>query len=248
MKIRACSFVSAALFSVPLALSSLLISQSAEAFPIPGSYAPLFEAPAVVPQSGNPAGKLVNNFNLSSLIGKSRIMLLTYPKNCTFICPTELIALKKRIEDFHDLGYEVLVLSTDEASLDKDKEASHQAWRMKSDKPATGKKNTPIGIGDADFIMVSDPDRKIIRDYGVEGLDGLALRATFFIDKQGKVQISEVQMNSIGRDVDELYRKAAALKFVEENKGMLAPQGWQPGDSGMEPSHKGVRSQVKKQN
>ena len=91
------------------------------------------------------------------------------------------------------------MLSTDEAYLNKDKEASHQAWRMKSDKPAAGDRNTPIGIGDADFIMVSDADHKIIRNYGVEGEDGLALRATFFIDKQGKVQISEVQMNSIGR-------------------------------------------------
>ena len=242
MKIRAFTVISAAVVSLSLAASSV------EAFPIPGSYAPLFEAPAVVPQQGNPAGKLVEKFNISNLIGKNRVLLLTYPKNCTFICPTELIALKKRISDFHDLGYEVLVLSTDEASLNKDKEASHQAWRMKSDKPAAGNKNTPIGIGDADFIMVSDADHKIIRSYGVEGEDGLALRATFFIDKQGKVQISEVQMNSIGRDVDELYRKAAALKFVEENEGMLAPQGWQPGDAGMEHSHESVRKQVKKQN
>ncbi|AMO55041.1 redoxin domain-containing protein [Endozoicomonas montiporae] len=241
MKIRAFSFVSAAVVSLSL------VTSSAEAFPIPGSYAPLFEAPAVIPQPGSAAGKLVEKFNLSSLIGKSRIMLLTYPKNCTFICPTELIALKKRIEDFHDLGYEVLVLSTDEASLDNDKEASHQAWRMKSDKPAEGRKDTPIGIGDADFIMVSDKDRKIIQDYGVEGPDGLALRATFFIDKQGKVQIAEVQMNSIGRDVDELYRKAAALKFVEDNESMLAPQGWKPGDPGMETSHSSVRKQVRKQ-
>ena len=145
MKIRAFTVISAAVFSLSLAASSV------EDFPIPGSYAPLFEAPAVVPQQGNPAGKLVEKFNLSNLIGKSRVLLLTYPKNCTFICPTELIALKKRIGDFHDLGYEVLVLSTDEASLNKDKEASHQAWRMKSDKPAAGNKNTPIGIGDADF-------------------------------------------------------------------------------------------------
>lgn len=233
-------------FSVA-AVSLSLLAASAQAFPVPGSYAPLFEAPAVVPQKGNPAGKVVDKFNLSSLIGQSRILLLTYPKNCTFICPTELIALNKRIDDFHDLGYEVLVLSTDEASMGKDKEASHQAWRMKSDQPAVGKKDTPVGIGDADFIMISDTDRKIIRDYGVEGPDGLALRATFFIDRQGKVQISDVQMNSIGRDVNELYRKAAALKYVEENHGLVTPQGWKPGDPGMEATHKGVRKQVGKQ-
>lgn len=217
------------------------------AFPIPGSYAPLFEAQAVIPQKGNPAGQVVDQFKLSSLIGKSRILFLTYPKNCTFICPTELIALKKRVGDFHELGYEVLVLSTDEASMDKDKIASHQAWRMRPDKAEAGKKDIPIGIGDADFIMISDPDRKIIRSYGVEGEGGHALRATFFIDTKGKVQIAEVQKNSIGRDVDELYRKAAALKFVEEHGGMLAPEGWQPGDPGMKRSHKSVRKQIEKQ-
>lgn len=232
------------LFVAAFSLSAI----SAFAFPIPGSYAPLFEAPAVVPQKNNPAGKVVDKFSLSSLIGKSRILLLTYPKNCTYICPTELIALKNRLEDFHELGYEVLVLSADEASLEKDKEASHQAWRLKPDKPSAGTSDTPIGIGDADFIMISDTDRKIIRDYGVEGEDGLPLRATFFIDKQGKAQISEVQMNSIGRDVEELYRKAAALKFVEESEGLLAPHGWKPGDTGMEKSHKGVRKQIEKQN
>lgn len=245
MKIRFFSTLPIAVVSASVLLS--LGAAPVHAFPIPGSYAPLFEAPAVIPQKGNRAGKVVDKFNLSSLIGKSRILLLTYPKNCTFICPTELIALNKRIEDFHELGYEVLVLSTDEASLDKDKEASHQAWRMKSDKPADGKRDTPIGIGDADFIMISDADRKIIHDYGVEGSDGLALRATFFIDMQGKIQISEVQMNSIGRSVDELYRKASALKFVGDNEGLVAPQGWMPGDPGMEHSHRGVRKQIKKQ-
>ena len=231
---------------MPAAVLSLSAAINAFAFPVPGSYAPLFEAPAVVPQKGNPAGKLVEKFSLSSLIGKSRILLLTYPKNCTYICPTELIALNKRLDDFHELGYEVLVLSADEASLEKDREASHQAWRLKSDRPDAGSADTPIGIGDADFIMISDKDRKIIRTYGVEGEDGLPLRATFFIDKQGKVQISEVQMNSIGRDVEELYRKATALKFVEENEGLLAPHGWKPGDAGMAKTHKSVRKQINK--
>ena len=75
------------------AVSLSLLAASTQAFLIPGSYAPLFEAPAVVPQIGNRAGKMVDNFNLSSFIGKSRIMLL----------------------------------STDEASMQKDKEDSRRA-------------------------------------------------------------------------------------------------------------------------
>ncbi|MGI9275308.1 MAG: redoxin domain-containing protein [Endozoicomonas sp.] len=223
------------------------MAATAQAFPVPGSYAPDFETQAVIPLKDNPTGKVVENFRLSSLLGKSRILLLTYPKNCTFVCPTELLALKSKLDQFHDLGFEVLVLSTDEASMDKDRKASHQAWRMKSDKANTGSANTPMGIGSADFIMISDVNRKIISTYGVEGRDGLALRATFFIDMKGRIQIADVNANSIGRDVDELLRKAAAVKYVEEHEGMVTPEGWQPGEAGMKPTHEGVRKHMKKQ-
>jgi peroxiredoxin (alkyl hydroperoxide reductase subunit C) len=210
--------------------------------------APDFEVTAVVPEKDNPAGKIVEGFKLSSLLGKSRVLLLSYPKNCTYICPTELIAIKNKLDQFHELGYEVLVLSTDEASMEKDKEASHQAWRLKSDKPGEGSKDTPIGIGNADFIMLSDPKGEVLKKYGIENENGLAFRATFFIGIDGKVRISDVQSNSIGRDVDEILRKAAAIKFVEENEGLVTPEGWQPGDNGMKPDHKGVRKQMKSKN
>lgn len=226
-------------------LIGALVPCMLHAFPKPGTMAPDFDTTAVLPDKNNPAGKIVEHFKLSSLLGKSRVILLSYPKNCTFICPTELIAIKNNLDRFHDLGFEVLVVSSDEASLEKDKEASHQAWRLGSDKPGKGSKDTPIGIGNADFIMLSDPDKKIIRSYDVESEDGLALRATFFIGTDGKVKIADVQSNNIGRDVEELLRKAAAVKFVEENEGKVTPEGWQPGDSGMEPTHEGVRKQMK---
>ncbi len=224
------------------------ICMSALAIPLPDSIAPDFEATAVIPVKNNPAGKIVEGLRLSSLFGTRRIMLLTYPKNCTFICPTELITLNKKLDKFKALGYEVLVLSTDEASLEKDPEASHQAWRLKSAKPEEGSPMNPIGIGNVGFIMLSDPDRKIIKTYGIEGADGLALRATFFIDLKGRVRIAEIQSNSIGRDVEDLYRKAAAVVFEEEHEGKTVPaEGWQPGDPGMKPGHEGVRKQVKRQ-
>ena len=225
----------------------VLMSGAVQAFPLPGTLAPDFETSAVIPMKDNQEGKVVEGFRLSSLFGKNRVLLVTYPKNCTFVCPTELLALKSKLDQFHDLGYEVLVLSTDEASIEKDREASHQAWRMKPDKAGQGKSDTPMGIGNADFIMLSDVKREIIKAYGVEGRDGLALRATFFIDMKGRVQIADVNANSIGRDVDELLRKAAAVKYVEEHDGMVTPEGWQPGESGMKPSHEGVRKHMKKQ-
>ena len=216
--------------------------------PLPDSPAPDFKATIVKPDNSDPAGIIVNNFQLSSLFGKKRIMLFAYPKNCTFICPTELIALNKKLDEFKKMDYEVLVISNDEASLKHDPQSSHQAWRSKPAKPETGNANTPMGIGNVGFSMISDPDHDITKIYGIENKDGTALRATIFIDMKGQVRIADVQSNSIGRDMDELLRKAAAMKFVEENEGKLvAPEGWQPGQSGMKADHQGVREQMKTQ-
>ncbi|WP_172806774.1 redoxin domain-containing protein [Endozoicomonas arenosclerae] len=226
-------------------LFAALLPALASAIPLPETMAPDFETTAVLPDKDKPEGRIVDNFKLSSLLGKNRVLLLSYPKNCTFICPTELIAIKNKLDQFQELGYEVLVLSTDQASMAKDKEASHQAWRLKSDKSGEGGKDTPIGIGNADFIMLSDPEGKVLKQYGIQNEDGLAFRATFYIGIDGRVRISDVQSNSIGRDVDEILRKAAAVKFIEENEGLVTPEGWQPGDSGMTPDHQGVRKQLK---
>ncbi|WP_263081780.1 redoxin domain-containing protein [Endozoicomonas sp. Mp262] len=213
--------------------------------PLPGTLAPDFEADVVVPDKAHPAGKVIKGFKLSRIIGKKRVMLMTYPKNCTFICPTELIQLNKKLGEFEKLNYEVLVLSADEAALEKDREHSHQAWRLMPAKPDKGKAGTPMGLGNVGFTMVADPQRNIIRAYGIEGNNQLALRATFLIGLDGKIYVADVQSINIGRDIDELLRKAAALKFVEENRELVTPEGWQPGEKGMKPTHEGVRKQVK---
>ena len=224
----------------------LLASEAVLSLPLPDTPAPDFNATIVKPDNSDPAGIIVNDFQLSSLFGKKRIMLFAYPKNCTFICPTELIALNKKLDEFKTLGYEVLVISTDEASVEKDPQSSHQSWRSKPARAEEGKADTPMGIGNVGFSMVSDPDHKIIQAYKIENRGGMALRATIFIDTKGYVRIAEAQSNNIGRDIDELLRKAAALKFVEDNEGeLVTPEGWQPGDPGMKADHQGVREQMK---
>ena len=223
-----------------------LLSETSIALPLPDIPAPDFNATIVKPDNSDPAGIIVNDFQLSSLFGKKRIMLFAYPKNCTFICPTELLALNKKLDEFKKLDYEVLVISNDEASLKKDPQSSHQAWRSKPAKAGEGKADTPMGIGNVGFSMISDPDHKITKAYGIESKDGTAYRATIFIDMKGQVRIADVQSNSIGRDIDELLKKAAAVKFVEENEGKLVtPEGWKPGDPGMKADHQGVRKQMK---
>ena len=228
---------------VPLLVTS---STVVSALPLPDMAAPDFSSTLVKPDNSDPAGIIVNDFQLSSLFGKKRIMLFSYPKNCTFICPTELIALNKRLDEFKQLDYEVLVISNDEASLKNDPQSSHQAWRSKPAKPEADQVDTPMGIGNVGFSMIADPDHKITKAYGIETQDGVTLRATFFIDMKGQVRIADVQSNSIGRDMDELLRKAAAVKFVEENESKLvAPEGWQPGQPGMKADHQGVRERMK---
>ncbi len=184
---------------IPLFIAAL-IPALVSAVPLPETMAPDFETTAVLPVKGKPEGRVVDNFKLSSLFGKKRILLLSYPQHCTYICATELIAIKDKLDRFRELGFEVLVLATDGAPMFKSK---------------------PTEIGKAGFIKLLDPEAKILKQYGLQSEDGLSFRATFYMGIDGKVRITEVLGNTIGRDVDDMLRKAATIKFVEEDGGLL---------------------------
>jgi peroxiredoxin (alkyl hydroperoxide reductase subunit C) len=112
-----------------------------------------------------------------------------------------------------------------------DSHFTHLAW-----------KNTPVnngGIGQVGFPMVADIKRKIMQDYGVESVDGVAFRASFLIDKLGVVRHQVVNDLPLGRNVDEMLRMVDALQFYEEH-GEVCPAGWQKGDAGMVESTAGV--------
>ena len=180
--------------------------------------APDFLAPAVMP-----SGVIENNFRLSDLRGKY-IVLFFWPLDFTFVCPTEIIAHHHRMAQFKERGVEVVGISIDS-------QFTHFAWR-----------NTPVkegGIGPVDFPIVADVKHEIVQAYGVEHPDGVALRASFLIDKNGIVQHQVVNNLPLGRNVDEMLRMVDALQFFEEN-GEVCPAGWQKGDSGMTPTAEGV--------
>ncbi len=182
--------------------------------------APDFTAPAVLAD-----GTIEDNFTLSALRGKY-VVLFFYPLDFTFVCPTEIIAHDKRIEQFREKGVEVVGVSIDS-------QFTHFAWR-----------NTGVnegGIGPVQFPLVADVKHEITQAYGIEHPAGVAFRASFLIDKEGVVQHQVVNNLPLGRNVDEMLRLVDALQFSEEY-GEVCPAGWQKGEAGMKPTADGVAS------
>jgi peroxiredoxin (alkyl hydroperoxide reductase subunit C) len=182
--------------------------------------APDFTAPAVMP-----SGVIEEQFKLSDLRGKY-VVLFFWPLDFTFVCPTEIIAHDRRLAQFKERNVEVVGISIDS-------QFTHFAWR-----------STPVkegGIGPVQFPMVADITHAITQAYGVEHPGGVALRASFLIDRDGIVQHQVVNNLPLGRNVDEMLRMVDALQFTEAH-GEVCPAGWQKGDEGMQPTAKGVAS------
>ena len=181
--------------------------------------APDFVAPAVMPNS-----IIEESFRLSDLRGKY-VVLFFWPLDFTFVCPTEIIAHDHRIDQFKERSVAVVGVSIDS-------QYTHFAWR-----------ETPVdkgGIGRVQFPIVADVKHEITRAYGIEHPDaGVAMRASFLIDKEGVVQHQVVNNLPIGRNVDEMLRVVDALQFTEEH-GEVCPAGWQKGERGMKPTADGV--------
>ncbi len=185
--------------------------------------APGFSATAVMPDGG------FQELDLSTYRGKY-VVLFFYPLDFTFVCPSEIIAFDRRLDEFHEKGCEVIGVSVDS-------EFSHFAWR-----------NTPVeegGIGPVRFPLVADKTKAIARDYEVLLDAGIALRGLFLIDREGIVRHSVVNDNSLGRSVDEALRMLDALQFTEEH-GEVCPANWHAGEEGMKPTAEGVASYLAK--
>src|SRR3990167_5379113 len=185
-----------------------------------GREAPDFTVPAV-----NGSGKIIENFNLHSAIQNKYGLLFFYPLDFTFVCPSELIALHNRIDEFKKRNVEVIAVSIDS-------KFTHNAWR-----------NTLVekgGIGHVNYTLVADVTHRICREYGVEHPEaGVALRGAFLIDKHGVVRAQIVNDLPLGRNIGEILRLVDALQFHEEH-GEVCPANWNKGDKGMKASPEGV--------
>ncbi len=159
----------------------------------------------------------IGKVRLSDYGGKW-LVLLFYPADFTFVCPTELEEAAAHHADFVKEGAEILSVSTDTAFV-------HKAWHDNS--PAIKKIKYP---------MLADPNGKLSREFGTYMEDeGLSMRATFIIDPDGVVQSVEMHSNDIGRNIRETLRKLQAAKFVREHKGLVCPASWEPGKDTLKP-------------
>lgn len=186
-----------------------------------GKPAPDFKVSAVL---GN--GEIVGDFSLSNQIKGKYALVFFYPLDFTFVCPSELIALDNRFDQFKERKVEVIAVSIDS-------QFTHNAWR-----------NTPIdkgGIGPVKYIMAADINHSIAKSYDVETEGGVAFRGAFIIDKAGVVRSQIINDLPLGRNMDELIRLFDALAFHEEH-GEVCPAGWNKGDEGMKATSAGVAS------
>ncbi len=184
-----------------------------------GKQAPDFTVPAVLGD-----GQIVDSFSFSAATSGKYAVVFFYPLDFTFVCPSELIALDHRIEEFKSRGVEVIGVSIDS-------HFTHNAWR-----------NTPVnqgGIGPVRYTLAADLTHSIAKDYDVESPIGVAYRGSFLIDKAGVVRHQVVNDLPLGRNFDELLRTIDALQFHEEH-GEVCPAGWNKGDAGMSANPKGV--------
>ncbi|XOF32681.1 MAG: peroxiredoxin [Candidatus Electrothrix sp. YB6] len=186
--------------------------------------APDFTATAVM---GDNSFK--EDFSLSDYRGKY-VVLFFYPLDFTFVCPSEIIAFDKALSEFQEKNCQVIGVSIDS-------QFSHWAW-----------KNTPVdkgGIGNIQYPLVADLDKKISRQYGVLLDMGVALRGTFLIDKEGVIRHAVINDLPLGRSIGETLRMVDALIFHEKH-GDVCPANWKEGEDAMTPTAEGVAEYLSK--
>ena len=198
-----------------------------------GKKAPQFNAQAVINGC-----EFTNDFSLDQFIGKKHVVLFFYPKDFTFVCPTELHAFQNKLAEFESRNTAVVAVSTDT-------EQSHWGW-LQLDK-------NQGGIKGITYPLVADTNKTISKNFDVltgdyfydendmlQSTDELiAYRGLFLIDKEGIVRHQVVNDLPLGRNVDEVLRMVDALQFVEDN-GEVCPANWIKGESGMNATHEGV--------
>lgn len=188
--------------------------------------APDFTATAVMPDNS-----MKSDFKLSEYRGKY-VILFFYPLDFTFVCPSEILAFDRALSAFKAKNCEIIGVSIDS-------QFSHWAW-----------KNTPIGqggIGNIQYPLVADLDKKISKEYGVLLDAGIALRGTFLIDRDGVVRHSVVNDLPLGRNIDDALRMVDALQFHEKH-GDVCPANWTEGKEAMTPTAAGVADYLAKHN
>jgi peroxiredoxin (alkyl hydroperoxide reductase subunit C) len=179
-------------------------------------------------------GKPAPGFNVQALIdGKIErvtledyrgkwVVLFFYPGDFTFVCPTELVSVAERYDEFRELGVTVLAISVDSPHV-------HKAWQEHE--------LSKMVEGGLPYPMLSDRAGQIGEKYLVyDAEDGRDLRGFFIVDPDGMLQVAQVLNRSMGRDTSEMLRQIQGAQYVYSRQGESLPACWQPGDATLKES------------
>jgi peroxiredoxin (alkyl hydroperoxide reductase subunit C) len=204
-----------------------------------GKKAPSFKTGAVLN-----GGELVKDFSLDQFVGKNPVLFFFYPKDFTFVCPSELHAFQNSLAEFESRGVKVVACSTDTPE-------SHWGWLQVPKEHG--------GIKGITYPLVADVSKTISENFGVLAgdyfvndddeleADGpmIAYRGLFLIDKNGVVQHQIVNNFPLGRNVNEALRMIDALQHFEQH-GEVCPANWQKGEDAMKENFEGVAEYLSK--
>jgi len=192
-----------------------------------------------------------DELNVNLCCPQTPTVLFWYPKDFTFVCPTEIHAFQAKLKEFNDRGYQVFGASCDTAEV-------HFAWLN------TAKEDG--GIEGVEFPLLADSRRKLskklnILDYETEFYfnekdpdddervlqdgDNVTYRATYLIDGEGRIFHQSVNDMPLGRNIDELLRLIDAKAHVDE-KGEVCPANWEEGKEAMNATRDGVAEYLSK--
>lgn len=204
-----------------------------------GKKAPSFKANAVV--NGE---EIVEGFSLDQYLGKKYVIFFFYPKDFTFVCPTELHAFQEKLAEFEKRDVAVVACSTDT-------EQSHWGWLQLDKKQG--------GIKGVTYPIVADTNKTISANFDVLNGDYfydednqmqataelIAYRGLFLINKEGIVMHQLVNHLPLGRNIDEALRMVDSLIFLE-TKGEVCPANWTANKEGLKATHDGVADYLAK--
>lgn len=198
-------------------ISLILLNALLATAVIPREKAPAFRTQSVID------GKF-RSVSLDDYAGMWRVLLF-YPADFTFVCPTELISFNEKVPAFLQLNTQVIGISTDTHHV-------HLAWIKTA--------RSDGGLGKIDFPLAADASKDISKSYGVlvtnteDPMNGLALRGLFIVDPRGLVRHTQINDDQAGRSVDEIIRLIKAFQFADEH-GEVCPASWQPGSATIKP-------------
>jgi peroxiredoxin len=170
-------------------------------------------------ETWDPAAKDFGSFTLEDAQKAGRwTVLVFYPADFTFVCPTELADLASVQDELKQLGAQVVSISTDT-------KFAHLAWQREE-----------LLLKDVRYPMAADPTGRVGRLFGIyDEESGLALRGTFIINPDGKLVASETNFYNVGRNAEELLRKVRANVYLAQHPEEACPARWEEGGKTLKP-------------